>query len=96
MENVRQLAGMVTQRKVLSYILQAYDLMKTQAENPVITLNGVEDPEANTQLEKLFEKISSAVDGRKRRKRLITENTEAGAPRTRRNEKRRLEAGATK
>jgi len=36
------------------------------------------------------------VDSRKRRKRRNTKNTEAGAQRTRRNEKRRLEAGATK
>jgi hypothetical protein len=32
------------------------------------------------------------VDSPKRRKRRNTENTEGGAPRTRRNEKRRLEA----
>jgi hypothetical protein len=59
METYQVAPGRVAQRKIVQYILQVFDLQKLQV--PAIQLSGAEDPEANTQLEKLFGVASSAA-----------------------------------
>jgi 3-methyladenine DNA glycosylase/8-oxoguanine DNA glycosylase len=58
-EAYQEAPGRMAQRKIVNYIMQVFDLHKPQT--PVIQFNGADDPEANTQLEKLFEIVSSEV-----------------------------------
>lgn len=50
-----------TPRRVSGYILQAFDVSRTPANIPVVTVNGVEDPNANVELEKLFREIGTVT-----------------------------------
>lgn len=52
-------AGQMGQRKIVHYVLQVFDLQKQPG--PAVQINGADDSQANTQLEKLFETASSAV-----------------------------------
>jgi|ERR1700731_235822 len=58
-ENYQTNVGRVAQRKVVQFLLQVFELTKTQ--NPVVTLNGAEDQEANSGLAKLYDIIASAL-----------------------------------
>ena len=56
-ENYAVRPGQIAQRKIVHYVLQVYDLSKPQ--QPAVAVNGAEDADANTQLEKLFQQVSS-------------------------------------